>query len=459
MSSTMLSWITIGSLMILSAQAGTPGQTAAKSGPFKSVVAATPPMGWNSWDVFGTSVTEAEVKSNADYMAAHLAGFGWRYIVVDIQWAEPYPKTHGYRKSNQDLVMDEYGRLQPTINRFSSAMGGKGFKPLADYIHSKGLKFGIHIMRGIPRLAVSRKLAVKGAPVRADEIANPRSICPWLDDMLGVDMSKPHAQAYYDSLIELYASWGVDYIKADDMAYPYTHMDEIAALARAIKKNGRPIILSLSPGPANFRQAEDLKRYAHLWRISGDFWDDWKALKHTFELSRPWMAHIGADHWLDLDMLPLGRVGIRTEVGEPRWTNFSRNEQVMVMTLWSILRSPLMFGGNLPDTDDWTFSLLTNAEVLAVNQTSANNRVLFSRGDALAYAADAPGGREVYLALFNIADGGSLEIKAPLKGLGLAGRCALRDLWQKKDLGPVEKEVVVKVDAHSSVLYRLKPLE
>src|SRR5215831_18702593 len=98
-------------------------------------IAATPPMGWNSWDAYGTSVTEAEVKANADYMSAHLKTHGWQYIVVDIQWAEQHPESHAYRE-DADLAMDQYGRLVPAVNRFPSAAGGLGFKPLADYVHS-----------------------------------------------------------------------------------------------------------------------------------------------------------------------------------------------------------------------------------------------------------------------------------------------------------------------------------
>jgi hypothetical protein len=113
-------------------------------------LAPTPPMGWNSWDAYGTTVTENEVKANADTMAAVLKPYGWQYIVIDIQWYEPNAKAHGYRP-NAQLVMDPNGRLIPALNRFPSSANGNGFRPLADYVHSKGLKFGIHILRGIPR--------------------------------------------------------------------------------------------------------------------------------------------------------------------------------------------------------------------------------------------------------------------------------------------------------------------
>ena len=142
----------------------------------QNVLAKAPPMGWNSWDSFGTGVTEAEVKANADYTAKNLAVHGWQYVVVDIQWSEPNPKSHGYRPDTE-LVMDANGRLMPAPNRFPSAADGKGFKPLADYVHAKGLKFGIHIMRGIPRRAADRDLPIAGSAHKASEIADKNSIC------------------------------------------------------------------------------------------------------------------------------------------------------------------------------------------------------------------------------------------------------------------------------------------
>ena len=176
-------------------------------------------MGWNSWDCFGTTVTEAEVKANADYMARFLKPHGWQYIVIDIQWSDPHARAHGYRPE-AELAMDGYGRLIPAANRFPSSQGGLGFKPLADYIHSLGLRFGIHIMRGIPRRAVKANLPVFGSQARAAEVADPASVCPWNSDMYGVDLSRPGAQDYYDSILNLYAAWGVDYLKADDIARP-----------------------------------------------------------------------------------------------------------------------------------------------------------------------------------------------------------------------------------------------
>lgn len=430
------------------------GKAARRRPARQTALAPTPPMGWNSWDCYGTTVTEAEVKAQADYMARHLARYGWRYVVVDIQWYEPNAKAHGYRE-NAEVVMDDYGRLLPAVNRFPSAAGGKGFKPLANYIHRLGLKFGIHVMRGIPRRAVKQNLPIWGSRARAKEVADEKSVCAWNTDMYGVDVSKPGGQDYYDSLIALYEEWGVDYIKVDDMSSPVFHEAEIAALNRAIQKSGRPIVLSLSPGPAPIARADFLQRHAQLWRISNDFWDRWEDLRKQFEYCRQWAPFIGPAGWPDADMLPLGRIGIRAERGDDRRTRFTRDEQFTLMTLWFIFRSPLMLGGDLPSTDAFTLSLLTNADALAVHQNSAGNRELFAHGNQIAWVADVPGSRDKYLALFNLDDRATAGIRVEWRELGLTGRCAVRDLWQKKTLGVFGGEMVSKVAPHAAALYRI----
>jgi hypothetical protein len=418
-------------------------------------VAPTPPMGWNSWDCYGPSVTEDEVKANADYMAKSLARFGWKYVVVDIQWYEPKAGPHGYRK-NAELMMDEFGRLIPAPNRFPSSAGGKGFKPLADYVHGKGLKFGLHVVRGIPRQAVEKNLPVYHSKAAAEQIADRADICAWLTDMYGVDTAKPGAQDYYDSILALYAGWGVDYIKADDMSSPY-HSGEIEALSRAIKKCGRPMVLSLSPGPADLERVEHLKANAQLWRISNDFWDRWQDLKRQFELCRKWIPYIGPSTWPDADMLPLGRIGIRAERGDDRQTRFTRDEQYALMSLWCIFRSPLMLGGDLPSNNPFTISLLTNEEVLAVNQRSQNNRELFARGNQIAWTADVPGSPAKYVALFNIGDDGPATTEVALSDLGFLGPCLVRDLWQKRDVGRYDKILETTVPIHGGELFKVTP--
>ena len=430
----------------------------------KTLLAPTPPMGWNSWDSYGPTVTEAEVKANADYMSRYLASYGWQYIVVDIQWYEPNAQKHGYRE-NAKLITDDFGRLLPAPNRFPSSVHGRGFKPLADYIHRKGLKFGIHIMRGIPRQAVRANLSVFGSDLRASQIADEQNICPWNTDMYGVRAETTGGQAYYDSIIRMYAEWGVDYIKADDMtAFNGKPADagrlaEIAALSRAIRRQRRPMVLSLSPGPASIEQADFLKTHSQLWRISDDFWDRWQDLKKQFEFTRKWSHYTGASSYPDADMLALGRIGIRAERGDDRQTRFTKDEQLTLMTLWSIFRSPLMFGGDLPSNDAFTLSLLTNQEVLAVNQHSKNNRELFARGNFIAWTADAERGRDKYLAVFNIGDEpGPSKITVSLNEIGLKDKCRVRNLWKWENLGVMQHELVTAVPRHGAQLFKLTPL-
>jgi hypothetical protein len=419
-------------------------------------------MGWNSYDAYCGDVTEQEVRANADYLAEHMSRYGWKYVVIDYYWY--FSHTQPNREQEKwEFNLDDYGRLVPAPNRFPSAAQGQGFKPLADYIHSKGLKFGIHIMRGIPRAAVEKNLPILGTSARARDVADTGNVCSWSTAMYGVDVTKAAGQAYYDSIVALYAKWGVDYIKADDMSFADKparenyHGPEIAALHRAIVKSGRPIVLSLSPGPAPLDQAAHLAENANLWRISGDFWDNWKSLEKQFALCRAWAPHIAPNHWPDADMLPLGRLRIRGYEDPVRQTNFTPAEQRTHLTLWAIFRSPLMMGGDLPTLDAATLELLTNPEMLGVDQHSARNRELFTRGNQVAWTADASGSRDKYLAVFNMDDQSPAEVTVRWSELGLGEKCAVRDLWKKEDLGVVDAAFAPKIAPHGAGLYRVMP--
>lgn len=363
----------------------------------------TPPMGWNSWDCFGATVTEELTKANAGYMAEHLASHGWKYVVVDIQWYEPQSKGWNYHP-NPKPVLDDYGRLWPVVAKFPSSADGRGFKPLADYVHSKGLRFGVHLMRGIPREAVKRNCRVLDTNYAASDIADTGSTCQWNPDMYGVDMTKPGAQEYYDSVFKLLAQWDIDYVKVDDLSRPYNdHKPEIEAIRKAIDGCGRPIVLSTSPGATPIDAAQHVAAHANLWRLADDFWDSWPQLKEEFDLCDRWSPYIGSGHWPDPDMLPLGAINIGPQMKQG-WTKFTRNEQVTLMTLFCMARAPLMFGGHLPRNDEFTLSLISNDEVLAVDQHSLNNRQLFRRDDLIAWVADVPDSADKYLALFNAKD-------------------------------------------------------
>jgi len=271
-----------------------------------------------------------------------------------------------------------------------------------------------------------------------------------------VDVSKPGAQAYYDSIVQLYADWGVDYIKADDIARP-AHRGEIVALRRAIEKSGRPMVLSLSPGPAMVRDLDFLRENANLWRVSDDFWDEWRALRQSFTLLSVWAGVGRPGGWPDGDMLPLGRIGIRAERGNDRASRFTREEQRTLMTLWSIAQSPLMFGGDLASLDDFTLSLITNDEVLAVNQKALYGTPVSEGGPRIVWTADATDSDAKYLAVFNVGDSGPIDIRVDWAALKLPRSCRLRDLWEHKDLGTIDGGYTFRIPAHGSGLYKLEP--
>ena len=346
--------------------------------------AKTPPCGWNSWDCFGAGVNEEQLIANADYMAKHLKQYGWEYIVCDIQWYEPKACSNDYNNF-AELCCDEYGRLIPAQNRFPSSKGGKGFKPIADYIHSLGLKFGIHIMRGIPRQAVHADLPIKDSEYTARQVAHHFSICSWNTDMYGMK-NCDGAQDYYNSIIKMYADWGIDYIKCDDIAVtefrkwdnPYSADYEIEILRNAIDSCGREIVLSLSPGPALRDKAEHLKANANMWRLTGDFWDLWEHLYSMFDKCEEWQGVRGVGSYPDCDMLPIGRISKLCSYhgAQNRMSNFTHDEHYTLMTLWGIFGSPLMIGGNMPENDDFTLSLLNNAEYMNMHRTVKNSRIL-----------------------------------------------------------------------------------
>ncbi len=434
----------------------------AQSGP--SPLAATPPMGWNSWDGYGTTVKEADVKANAQWLAEHLKPFGWQYVVVDMEWFVTNPAPEGNSKTSQ-YSMDDSGRYTPAVNRFPSAANGAGFKPLADYVHSLGLKFGIHILQGIPKQAVAKNLPISGSSYHAADAADTSQTCSWNFDNYGLDASKPGAQAYYDSIAKLYASWDVDLIKVDCISSRPYKGDEIRMLSSALAQTGRPIVLSLSPGPAPLEKTGEMRKYAQMWRISNDIWDLWhstvdypQGLGDQFANVAKWAGKAEPGHWPDADMLPLGYLGPAPGWGQPRYTKLTHDEQRTFLTLWCIFPSPLMVGGDLPKADAWTTALLTNPEVIAVDQHSTGNHPAIATDTTVVWVAQsaAPGSHS--LAVFNLTES-SQKVRYAWKDLGFTGeKYKLRDLWKRKDLGPADS-LTVQLPPHGSVLYGASPVE
>jgi hypothetical protein len=421
-------------------------------------LAATPPMGWNSYDTFGDSVTEAETLANATWMQAHLLSVGWDTVVVDFRWYDPHPtgddRLLNPTRTGAALAADEYGRLVPAPDRFPSGTNGIGFKLLADKLHSMGLKFGIHVMRGIPRQAVLANVQIWGGYSAADA-GDAHDTCPWCPDMFGV-RNTVAGQAWYDSCAQLWAWWGVDYIKVDDLSEPY-HADEIEMIHRALAKVNRAIIFSTSPGPTGTSHGGHIMANANLWRISGDFWDRWTKLNEQFDLLAQWQGAAGPGHWPDADMIPLGHIAIRSKLdGDSHWTHFTHDEQLMLISLWALAPSPLMLGMNLPDNDDWTTALLTSPEVYAVNQDPAAKparRVFVSGVAAEIWARDLANGSRA-VGVFNRTSR-PVQMVLEWRDLGFARPPQARDLWLRQDLGQ-SATFETEIPSHSCRLLALK---
>jgi len=427
--------------------------------PTTDLLAPTPPMGWNSWDGYGTTINEAQFKANAKWMADHLKSFGWQYAVIDMEWFVTNPTPEGNSKTSL-YALDANGRYVPAENRFPSSAGGKGFRPISDYVHSLGLQFGIHILRGIPKKAVESNAAIAGSSYHAAEAADTAETCPWNFDNYGADAAKPAAQDYYDSIAALYASWGVDLIKVDCIASRPYRGDEIRMLSEALRKTGRPIVLSLSPGAAPLEKADEMAKYAQMWRISDDIWDLWhsdvpypQGLGDQFQNVLKWAGKSQPGRWPDTDMLPLGYLGPTPGWGKPRQSQLSHDEQRTLMTLWAIFPSPLMIGGDLTVADAWTTSLLTNPEVLAVDQQSRGNHPAVITDKIVVWVADAGHEKGTYIAVFNRSTDVS-DIHYTWKELGLgAPQYQLRDLWEQKDTGKAGA-LNAKLPPHACLLYR-----
>ncbi|MGA3023768.1 MAG: DUF5597 domain-containing protein [Bryobacteraceae bacterium] len=410
-------------------------------------LAPTPPMGWNSWDAWGMTIDEAGVRATADYMAQHLKSYGWQYVVVDEGWFIP-------KQAGAPFTLTADGRYTPAPDRYPSAANGGGFKPLADYVHSLGLKFGIHLVRGIPREAVANNVPIADSAWRAADVADTSDTCPWNADNFGIRPG-PAGQAYYDSVARLFAGWGIDFLKVDCISdHPYK-ADDIRMISLALQKTGRPIVLSLSPGPTALDKAGEVREHAQMWRISDDFWDHWgpwpnhdwsQGLLAQFASAAKWAPHGGPGHWPDADMMPIGYLGPHPGEGEPRPSKFTHDEERTLVTLWSIARSPLMMGGNLTSMDAFTLSLLTNPEVLAVNQHSVENRALATTEKAAIWHARPSSGPGRYMALFNLSD------QAQPFQVPLSGPNNIRDLWERKDLAPSDA-IKVTLAPHASALY------
>lgn len=427
------------------------------------VLAPTPPMGWNSWDAYGLTITEAQFRENVDVLARVLKPFGWNYAVIDEGWFLRNPQDRS-EPAKLAYEIDGNGRYIPVPARFPSALqGGKntGFAALGASVHAQGLQFGIHIVRGIPREAVKQNLPIAGSRFNAEEAADKNDVCPWDPTNWGV-RDTPAGQAWYDALLTQYAGWGVDYLKVDCIAdHPYKPA-EILMLHRAIVKSGRAIVLSLSPGPTSPGVAKEVMANAQMWRISDDVWDWWatpghfpRGVKDQFELLAGWAPYAHAGAWPDADMLPFGYLGPMPGDGVARASRLTHDEQRTMLSLWAMARSPLVLGANLTRLDDWTKTLLTNREVLEVDQKSHDGRQVTGQGDAVVWTASGDAGVR-YLALFNVNDR-ETTVTQTYDFYNLPAKAyRSRELWSQVD-GAAGQGVRVTLAPHTCVLYKLRP--
>jgi alpha-galactosidase len=429
-------------------------------------VAPTPPMGWNSWDSYGLTIDETDFKANASELAK-LHTHGWTYAVIDEGWYMGNP--FGDKLQHRDYAMDTHGLLIPATNRFPSSTGGQGFKPIADWVHAQGLKFGIHIVRGIPKQAVDANLPIAGSTFHAKDAADTGDTCAWDDGDYGV-RDNAAGQAYYDSMLALYARWGVDFLKVDCIAdHPYK-ITEIRQISAAIKKTGRPIVLSLSPGPTQLSHAAEIRKYGQMWRISNDVWDGWTfvhdhpddtfpmGVRNIFDLLPQWVGQARDGRWPDADMLPFGMLGPHPGLGEARKSRLTLDEERTQLTLLAIARSPLILGANLTKLDDATRALITNKDMIAVDQDSHGNLPVEHLPPGFEHVRvwTASGKNGVrYLAVFNLDDKPvALEAAWDKLGLGPTNH-AVRDLWNGQ-LVESPNRLKINLAAHGCVLYAIE---
>jgi hypothetical protein len=478
-------------LLLIPASAAQPAQMQTPAVPTTPAakVALTPPMGWNSWDAYGLTITEEQFRANVKVEANELRSFGWNYAVIDEGWFffnpedRPKPDTLHY-------AIDANGRYVPVPARFPSAQTAQGvqsppsapapdapapkliatiqstsFKPLADYVHSQGLKFGIHIVRGIPRASVERNLPIANSAFHAADAADTADACPWDPTNWGVK-NNAAGQAWYDSLLSQYAAWGVDLLKVDCIAANPYKADEIRMIRRAIDKSGRPIVLSLSPGPTSLDNAAEVGETANMWRISNDIWDFWTnpkswpiSVSSQFATTAAWAQYAKPGNWPDADMLPIGELRPVPGDGQPRTTRLTPTEQQTMLTLWAMARSPLILGANLTLLSDETYKLITNPDLIRINQTATRSGQVMHNGDIVAWTADLPADSPdgtVALALFNTGES-QVEFDSSFEAYNIEDRTyRVKDVWTGKTTNKVKSIEGLTLEPHACVLWLLK---
>ena len=488
----------LAGLLLIPVLAGPPARTqtpppAAQTHP-AAPLAATPPMGWNSYDAYGFTITEDQFRANVKIEANELKSFGWEYAVIDEGWFLKDPEDRS-KPALWQYEIDANGRFIPVPARYPSSgteplataspaaaagsadsapsykqnatIGNSSFKALADTVHSQGLKFGIHIVRGIPRASVERNLPIAASSFHAADAADTTDACPWDSTNWGIK-DNAAGQTWYDSLLSQYAGWGVDLLKVDCISsHPYK-ADEIRMIRKAIDKTGRSIVLSLSPGPTSLDNAAEVGQLAQMWRISDDIWDYWanpnngpypRSLSSQFVTAAAWAQYAKPGNWPDADMLPIGELRPVAGAGASRTTRLTPTEQQTMLTLWAMARSPLILGANLTLLDGATLKLLTNPDLIRIDQTATHSSQVLHDGDIIAWTADLPPDSPdgtIALALFNIGES-QVVLDSSFEAYNLeATTYRVKDVWTGKTLNKVKSVESLALEPHACVLWLLK---
>lgn len=461
-------------------------------------------MGWNSWDAYALTITESQFRANVSVLRDKLLRFGYRYAVIDEGWYFENPQDRP-RPETLRYEINAFGQYVPVPARFPSSaeleqarpvvssapatapklaatIRSSSFTALGDWVHAQGLLFGIHIIRGIPRVSVERNLPIEGGTFHASDAADTSDACPWDPTSWGV-RDNAAGQAWYDALMRQYAAWKVDYLKVDCISdHPYKGT-EIRMIHDAIQKTGRPMVLSLSPGPTDPAHVEEVSDLATMWRISDDVWDVWsradakafpQTIKGQFDRALTWSEfELPEGRYADLDMLPVGELRPVPGTGQPRHTQLTLDEQRTLLTLWAMMRSPLIVGANLTQLDDATLRLLTNAEVLDIDQHSHGGSQIEPRSESegprpqpianlrvwVAHVSRKVQGKEKRVhaaALFNLGDT-PLHVKRFIDDLDLrgetegVGKIEVYNVWEGRSLGSIAG-VELDIPPHGVVL-------
>jgi len=396
-------------------------------------------MGYNSYDSYRAYLNQETAVKLIDVMAEKYMKYGYEYFVIDAGWYTEHKidSATGLPFSSREkriLNIDQYGLPEPSRACFSD-----GIKALADYTHKKGLKFGVHLMRGAFRQAVDQNCKVKGTDILIKDIVDTLSICTWSNITYGVDMNKPGSAEYYNSLIDKMASWNIDFIKYDDI----TGMPkELTAIVSAIKKCGRPIALSLSPGEDTKLQFLPYYENTNMLRITADIWDYQRSLNNGFTAMKVFQGRGYPGFWPDLDMIALGPLDVISK--SKRISRFTRDQALTFITQRAIFASPLFIGGDMLTMDDFTYSLLTNEPMIECNQNGVTGVLTFDSDSLEIYlASHTSDPAKGWLAVFNRKiSSDTVTLEKPDFGFNfnrsrlniLMKDYQLHDIWNENDL-------------------------